>query len=69
MRNRTYFDVTGGSYNLNTYIEVTGGERLKGYQFRYIRLLDPNAKLTCPVLPYSEIDRVGGKMVEGAPVF
>ena len=47
----------------------TRGERLKEYQFRYIRLLDPEAKLTCPVLPYSDIDEVGGRMVRGAPVF
>ena len=50
---RSYYDVTGGRYDLTAYIEATFGERLSGYQFRYSKLLDPNAKLTSPVLPYS----------------
>jgi hypothetical protein len=60
---RSYFGVTGGVYDLGRYIEVTGGERMKGYQYRYIKLLDPAARLTCAVLPYSEIDKVGRSVV------
>ena len=62
---RSYYDVTGGKYDLGKYIEATGGERLSGFQFRYVKLLAPDARLTCPILPYSEIDRVGGRMVKG----
>lgn len=65
---RSYFEVTGGVYDLNAYIKATFGVRLKGYQFRYVKLLDPEARLTCPVLPYSDIDRVGGRMYRGEPV-
>lgn len=62
---RSYYEVTGGRYDLTAYIKATFGERLSGYQFRYVKLLDRKARLTCPVLPYSEIDKVGGRMYRG----
>lgn len=62
---RTYYSVTGGRYDFDAYIRATGGERLHGYQFRYIRLLDPTAKLTCEILPYSAIDTVEGRIYKG----
>lgn len=42
-----------------------GAEPLKGYQLRYIYLLDPGCTLNCPDLPYSKIDEVGANMYKG----
>ena len=42
-------------------------EKLKGYQLRYIYFLNQDAKkrLTVPILPFSEIDKMGAKMYKG----
>lgn len=44
-----------------------GGERLCGFQLRYIYFIDPTcrARLTVPELPYSEIERMGARMYKG----
>lgn len=44
-----------------------GARPLVGYQLRYIYFLDPSARefLTVPVLPFSEIDRLGAGMYRG----
>lgn len=38
---------------------------LTGFQLRYIKLLDPTAKLTVPIIPFSEIEKQGAKMYKG----
>lgn len=40
---------------------------LPGFQIRYVFFLDPSARsrLTCPVLPFSEIERAGARMYLG----
>ena len=49
--------------------EVTGWTRLQGHQLRYLYFLDPTARarLTVPILPFSEIDRLGAAMYRGKP--
>ncbi|AOF53703.1 hypothetical protein BKG91_03435 [Rodentibacter caecimuris] len=44
-----------------------GGKELDGYQLRYIYFLNPEAKgrLTCPILPFSEIQKRGAGMYKG----
>lgn len=44
-------------------------ETLPGFQLRYIYFIDPSCKekLTVPILPFSEIDRVGAGMYKGKP--
>lgn len=42
-----------------------GARKLPGFQLRYIRLLDSSLKLTCPVLPFSEIKAQGATMYKG----
>ncbi|KGQ33192.1 hypothetical protein [Gallibacterium anatis] len=44
-----------------------GGKPLKGFQLRYIYFLNPKAKdrLTCDILPFSEIERMGAGMYKG----
>ena len=46
-----------------------GGIPLPGFQLRYIYFLDPEARkrLTVPVLPFSEIQRLGAGMYRGKP--
>lgn len=65
---KTYYEVTGGKYDFNKYIEVVGGERLTGYQVRYIYLLDKSCEITIPILPYSKIDEVGAGMYKGEKI-
>jgi len=43
----------------------TGARKLPGFQLRYIRLLDSSCKLTCPILPFSEIQAQGATMYKG----
>ena len=42
-------------------------DAIKGYQLRYIYFLNKEAKqrLTVPILPFSEIDKVGARMYKG----
>lgn len=66
---RSYYDVTGGKYNLQAYAKATGGVTLPGFQIRYIYFLNPAAKerLTVPILPFTEIQRRGAGMYLGKP--
>jgi hypothetical protein len=64
---RSYFDVTGGGYNLRAYVAAVGGTIVPGYQLRYIRFLDPawHDRLAVPVIPFSRIGEVGARMYRG----
>lgn len=64
---QSYYDLTGGRYNLAAYVDATGGEIIPGFQFRYIYFLTPAARerLTVPVLPFSKIKEIGGEMYRG----
>lgn len=59
---------TGGA-SMRPFIEA-GARPIPGYQLRYLYFLDPTARerLTVPILPYSEIERVGAGMYRGQPV-
>lgn len=45
----------------------SGGQYIKGYMLRYIYFLDKSYKdkLTVPILPFSEIDKIGAGMYKG----
>jgi len=64
---KSYYDITGGKYNLSAYARATGGETVPGFQLRYIYFLNPEAKkrLTVPILPFSKIDEMGAGMYKG----
>jgi len=49
------------------YFRRVGAEQLQGFQLRYIKFIDPLARerLTVPVIPFSEIDRLGARMYRG----
>jgi hypothetical protein len=66
---RSYYDLTGGKYDLKKYVDAVGGKVIPGFQLRYIYFLDPSARerLTVPILPFSEIERRGAGMYRGKP--
>ena len=69
LNGRSYYDITGGKYNLQKYIEAVGGVIIPGFQLRYIYFLNKDAqkRLTVPVLPFSKIDEMGAGMYKGRP--
>lgn len=47
-----------------------GWKPLEGYQLRYVYFLNPEAKnrLTAPILPFSDIEKMGAGMYKGIKV-
>lgn len=64
---RSYYDVTGGTYNFKKYLEFVGGKQIQGYQLRYVYFIEPKCKgrLTVPIIPFSKIDELGAGMYMG----
>lgn len=56
-----------GRYYSRVLRERGEATAIPGYQLRYIYFLDPTARerLTVPILPFSEIERVGASMYKG----
>lgn len=54
---RSYYDITGGVYAWEKYVEALGGTIIPGHQLRYIKFLDPTwaDRLTVPVIPFADI--------------
>jgi len=48
--------------------DFTGAEKMKGFQLRYIYLVDRNARLAVPSIPFSQIDEAGAGMYKGKTV-
>lgn len=68
---RTYYDVASGGRGVQGYIDAARGERItRGFMLRYVYFLQPEqrANLTCPVLPFSEIARLGAGMYRGQAI-
>jgi hypothetical protein len=57
-----------GASSLKPYLDA-GAKFVPGHQLRYLYFLDPTARerLTVPILPFSEIDRLGAGMYRGKP--
>lgn len=70
LNGKTYYQLTGGSYNFKKYVEAVNGEILTGYQLRYIYFIDKSyrAKLTVPEIPFSKIDEMGAGMYKGEKI-
>jgi hypothetical protein len=62
--NPEYLRKNNGSASPKKMIE-DGGVLLNGVMLRYIYILDKSCELTCPILPFSEIDRQGARMYKG----
>jgi hypothetical protein len=43
-------------------------KEIKGFQFRYIYLIDKTSEITVPILPFSKIDEMGAGMYKGKKV-
>lgn len=56
----------GGGATLKPFLDI-GAKPVPGYQFRYIYFLNPMARnrLTVPIIPFSEIDKIGAGMYRG----
>jgi hypothetical protein len=65
---RSYYQLTGGKYDIHAYAAAVGGHLQPGFQLRYLFFFDSDARsrLTVPILPFSEIDRLGAGMYRGA---
>lgn len=59
----------GGGASMAQY-KAAGFEPIPGYQLRYVYFLDPSCRerLTVPILPFSEIERVGAAMYRGKSI-
>lgn len=65
---RTFYDLTGGRFSFDIYVNAVKGQILPGYQLRYVYLLDKCCKLTVPVIPFDEIEKVGARMYKGKKI-
>jgi len=67
---KSYFDISGGKYSLQCYLDATGGALAKGFQFRYIYFIDVKYKqrLTVPIIPFSKIDELKAGMYKSKRV-
>ena len=67
LNGKSYFEITGGKYDLAAYAKATDGKRIPGYQLRYIYFLDRSSRdrLAVPVIPFSEIKKRGAGMYLG----
>lgn len=61
------YDVSGGTYSIKKWKELSGAELVKGYQLRYIYFIDKSYKdkLTVPIIPFSKIKELGIGMYKG----
>lgn len=64
------YDVSGGTYSLKKWIELSGAAPIKGYQFRYIYFIDKSyrKKLTVSEIPFSKIDELNAGMYRGQKI-
>jgi len=67
LNGQSYYDITQGKYDFNAYVRATNGIIIPGYQLCYIYLIDKTAKITVPILPFSEITKRGASMYKGQP--
>lgn len=65
--NKNYPKVNGKYYSRHL-IETGQAKPLKGYQLKYIYLIDKSCKLTVPVIPFEKIDEVGAGMYKGEKI-
>lgn len=64
---KSYYEITGGKYDLGAYARYVNGTITEGYQLRYIYFIDKTyrSRLRVPEIPYSKIFEVGAGMYKG----
>ena len=48
--------------------DFTGAKKMKGFQLRYIYLIDKSSKIKTQIIPFSKIDEVGAGMYKGESI-
>ena len=56
------------SGSVTKLMKELGAKPLKGFQLRYIYLIDKTCKITVPILPFSKIDEMGAGMYKGKKI-
>jgi len=67
-KNSTIYKLTSGETSAKhgtSKKDFNGAEKLKGFQLRYILLIDKSSKLTIPEIPFSKISEAGAGMYKG----
>lgn len=61
---KTFYEITGGRYSFDKYVQAVNGTILQGFQLRYIYFIDKKyrSRLTVPEIPFSRIDELGAGM-------
>lgn len=65
---KTFYEITGGRYSFDKYVEAVGGTIMQGWQLRYIYFIIDKKwqqRLTVPEIPFSRIDELGAEMYKG----
>lgn len=67
---KSLYDVSGGTYSLKKWIELSGARPIAGFQLRYIYFIDKSyrKRLTVPEIPFSKIDEIGAGMYKGEKI-
>lgn len=70
LNGKSFYEISGGKYSNDKYLKATGGKTLVGYQLRYIYFIDKSYKdrLTVPIIPFTEIDKIGAGMYKGEKI-
>ena len=55
-------------YRTTTEWLKLGATKMRGFQLRYIYLIDKTCKITVPILPFSKIDEMGAGMYKGEKI-
>lgn len=70
-RNSTIYKLANGDIVAkrgDSKFDFNGSKPLKGYQNRYIYLIDKSAKISVPIIPFSKIDEIGAGMYKGEKI-
>lgn len=64
---RLKYGITDMLSPTDAVLKKAGATRMEGFQIRYVYFIDPTCRerLTMPILPYSELDRMGARMYKG----
>ena len=62
---KSYYNITGGSYDFTKYVKHVNGKILTGFQLRYIYIIDNHYRLSCKEIPFSMIDDMKAGMYKG----
>lgn len=67
---KTFYEISGGKFSNEKYLQATGARPVVGYQLRYIYFIDKTykEKLAVPIIPFTEIDKIGAGMYKGEKI-